>query len=249
MGWFRRAVLAGVSVVAWRLPGWPLRFLTSFRDSEHGSAVDVLAAAEGTTRRHLRRKYFRHAMDELRHASLFQARARALGGGRDRARAALDDVGAVQRHGTVDGVTLFERLGEPGFLAFVHVAEADAVEQFGVYLAHELPDPDTRATLTTILGDERFHVGYSADALERIHRETGTLDVPGELGAVRWRRRREAWSRFSRSFGAAVASVWLTLLYLVAVAPFRVFARAEAGGWTAPRPEPRGVLAAARSQG
>ncbi len=248
MGWFRKTLLTSVSLVAWRLPGWPARFVASFRDSEHGSSVDVLAAAEGTTRRELRRKYFRHAMDELRHAALFQGRARALGNP-DRTRAALDDVGAVQHHGTADGVTLFERLGEPGFLAFVHVAEADAIEQFGVYLAHGLPDPDTRAVLERILGDERFHVAYSADALERIRAEGAGLDIAAELRRVRWRRLRERWSRASRTLGAAMATLWLTGLYLVVVAPFRVFARAEAGGWSAPRPEPRGVLAAARSQG
>ena len=250
VGRIRRTWLTAVSIVVWRLPGWPVRFVTSFRDSEHGSAVDVLAAAEATTRRDMRRKYFRHAMDELRHAALFEARARALGGvGRDRARAALDDVGAVQHHGTLDGVTLFERLGEAGVLAFVHVAEADAIEQFGVYLDHRLPDPDTRATLSTILADEHFHRSYTAAALARMNAEGARVDVAAEFRRVRWRRFREAGSRLSRAFGATLARVWLTLLYLVAVAPFRLFARAEPGGWTAPRSEPRGVLPAARSQG
>lgn len=251
MGRLRQAALTVASEVAWRLPGWPARFVTSFADSEKASCVDMLAAAEHTERADLRRKYFMHALDESKHAGLFLGRAAALGGGRDRARAALDDAGGLQRHGTVEGQSMFERLGELEFLAFVWVAEADAVEQFGVYLDRELPDPDTRATLRTILKDEHFHVSYSRQELERFRKQGLEKDVNRALWRVKWNRVLEAWLRFSRDFGAVVTSIWLGLTYAIVLGPFRLVARVERGGWHRP-PAPavpgRSAIAAARSQ-
>jgi hypothetical protein len=236
--------------VAWRLPGWPLRFVSSFRESERGSAIDMLAACELSPRRELRKRYFRHALDETRHAGLFHAQAVAKGGGHDRTRAALMDAGTVQRHGIVDGQTMFERLGELEFLAFVWVAEGDAVEQFNVYQDWKLADPGTSATLTTILKDEHFHVSYSRAELEKMRKEGAGDGVEKAVRRVRWRRLREGWLRFSGHIGHAVTSIWLALAYLLVVAPFRLLARAERGGWQTVAHRAAGDrLAFARSQG
>lgn len=249
MGRLRRALLGGVSEVAWRLPGWPARLLAEFSLAERGSMVDMLAAAEATTRRDLRRKYFLHALDEGRHAEVFAARARAVGGERrgSRAQAATEDAGLLQSHGIVGGQTLFDRLGEPGFLAFVYVAEADAVEQFDVYLDRGLPDADTRAALTGILRDEAFHVSYARAECERYRRQG--LPVDRMIAGVRWRRVQEAWLRFSRDLGEWVSGFWLLVVYVVAVGPFRLFARLEPGGWQRPPPRPTELRAAARAEG
>ena len=248
MGRLRQAALTVASEIAWRLPGWPARFAASFADSERASCVDMLAAAEHTERADLRRKYFIHALDESRHAGLFLARCVALGGGKDRARAALDDSGALQRHGTVEGKSMFERLGELEFLAFVWVAEADAVEQFGVYLDRELPDPDTRATLQTILKDEHFHVSYSNQELERFRKQGRDHDVTWALRRVRGNRLLEAWLRFSRDFGAVVTALWLCAAYALVLGPFRLVARPERGGWQAVAVSRGPSVASARSQ-
>lgn len=249
VGRLRRWGLVAASEVAWRLPGWPRRFYASFRDSEAGSAVDMLAACELTSRRDLRRKYFRHALDETRHAGIFQARAEANGGGRDRARAALVDAGTLQRHGIVEGRTMFERLGELEFLAFVHVAENDAVEQFNVYRDRRLPDPESWEALGHILKDEHFHVSYSRQELDRWRKEGRGGEVDAALSRVRWRRLKEAWLRFSRGVGLVMGSAWLLAVYAVIVAPFRLVARLDRGGWQAPAADPRPLAVAARSQG
>jgi hypothetical protein len=249
MGRLRKLAIGVASEVAWRLPGWPVRFLRSFSESERGSAVDMLAAAELTERADLRRKYFLHALDETRHAGLFRDRAAALGGGEDRVRAALDDAGTLQRHGIVNGRTMFERLGELEFLAFVYVAEADAVEQFDVYRARRLPDAATIDTLGDILKDEAFHVSYSRNELERWRKQGRGAEVDAAVRRVRWNRLKEAWLRFTRDVGTAVASVWLGLVYVLVVGPFRLFARVEPGGWQPVATDPRDRLAAARSQG
>ncbi|MSP55351.1 MAG: ferritin-like domain-containing protein [Myxococcales bacterium] len=230
MGHLRRAYLGTMSEVAWRLPGWPQRLLTEFSLAERGSMVDMLAAAQATPRREMRRKYFLHALDEGRHAGIFAERVKALSGGRvARSDAVIEDAGLLQDHGIVGGKTLFERLGELEFLAFVFVAEADAVEQFGVYLDRKLPDPETTAALRDILKDESFHVSYSKLECERYRREGKPVDAA--LRAVRWRRMKEGWMRFTRDFGEWASGFWLLLLYFGAVGPFRLIARLESGGW------------------
>ncbi len=246
MGWLRRAWITVASEVAWRIPGRPQRLLHAFSLAERGSMVDVLFAAEATPRRDLRRKYFLHALDEGRHARVFADRVRALGRG-DRAEAAVEDSGQLVEAGISGGLTLFERLGEDDFLAFVYVAEADAVEQFGVYLDRGLADPDTALELRTILKDEVFHVSYSRAELERMRKDGKPVDR-----MVRNRRLRRLWERYlrlTRDIGARVSGVWLTLLYFVALGPFRLVARLERGGWHPVPPRAPDALAAARAEG
>ena len=234
MGWLRRAYLTVASEFSWRMPGRPQRLLAAFSLAERGSMLDMLSAVETTTRRDMRRKYFLHALDEGRHAILFADRVRALGEV-GRAEAALEDSGQILEAGIVGGQSLFERLGEVEFLAFVQVAEADAVEQFHVYLDRGLPDEATQAQLRVILKDEVFHVTYSRAEVDRYRKEGLPMDAI--LRKVRRRRLWEAWMGFSRDIGTFMSGIWLTFLYFVALAPFRLFARLESGGWRAsPRP-------------
>ncbi|HCH63833.1 MAG: hypothetical protein CL927_07410 [Deltaproteobacteria bacterium] len=249
MGKLRRTWLKLVSPLAWSRPGAERRFLASFSETERGSAVDMLAAAELTERRDLRRKYFIHALDETRHARLFARRAGDFGAESVRARAALNDANTLQAHGIVGGRSLFERYGELEFLAFVHRSEALAVEQFGVYHDLELLDEKTDQMLQNILRDEHFHVGYSRTELERYTRSGKGADVQRALRKVFWRRPWEAWMRFSVQIGHVVTSFWMTVLYLVVVAPFKLGAARERPGFRDVPPDPRSRMTAARGQG
>jgi rubrerythrin len=248
MGAIRRAWLHLISGVSWRLPRWPQRLLTAFSHAEQGSYYDMLAAAEQTTDGRMRRKYLEHALDEVRHSVLFRNRVRALGAP-TRAQAAAWNANLLTEHGIVGGKTLFERLGELEFMAFVYIAERDAVEQFRVYLDRRLPDEGTRQMLEDILRDEAFHVSYSYAALERFRAEGREDDVRRAIRQVHWRRIKEGWLRFSRDIGYAVSSVWIMLLYVLVIPPFRLLSRLETPGWHQPTPERRPVQQAARSLG
>jgi hypothetical protein len=221
--------------------------MTAFSQAERGSAYDMVAAVELTERRELRLTYLHHALDEARHARFFRARVQELGR-LDRAQAALSDSGSLRAAGILGSETLFERLGELEFLAFVHIVEKDALEQFNVYCDHGQADPKTIEMLRTIGKDEKFHLSYSGRELE-LYRSAGRgKEVDWALRRVRWRRVWEAWLRFSKDIGDVVSSVWLYLLCLVAVGPFRLFARLEPGGWQASAEDPRAIDAFARSQ-
>jgi hypothetical protein len=225
----RQLWLTLVSEVAWRLPKRPARMLAQFSQAERGSCYDMLAAAELTETRALRRKYLEHAIDESQHAAVFRKRALALGVSREEA--ALFDAAYLGEHGIVGGETLFERLGELEFLAFVHISEKRALEQFEVYQQRRLPDDETLSALRRICKDEVFHMTYTGAELERLRKE-------GEGKAVRaaeWRifrsRYKEGWLRFSRDLGAVMSGLWLTLLYVLVVGPFKLLARREPEGW------------------
>lgn len=230
MGWLRSAYLTVASEFSWRVPGRAQRLLAAFALAERGSMLDMLSAVEATSRRDMRKKYFLHALDEARHAILFADRVRALGEV-GRAEAALEDSGQLLEAGIIGGKSLFERMGEVEFLAFVYVAEADAVEQFHVYLNRRLPDQATQDQLRVILKDEVFHVSYSRAEVDRYRKEG--LPMEAIVRKVRRRRLWEGWNRFSRDFGSFMSGIWLTLLYFLALGPFRLFARLEPGGWHA----------------
>lgn len=247
MSTLRRAWIRLTGTIAWRFPAERRRLLLAFSRAEQGSALDMLAAVRSTPRRELRLKYFRHAMDEWRHSGLFR-RAAAVQGGLDAAESGRDEAGLLLEHGIVGGRTLFERMGERDFLAFVYVAESDAVEQFDVYRANDLPDEHTRLMLPAILKDEAFHVSYSRQELLRAHDGDLPIERLPAVRKVRWNRLKEGWLRFSRDIGVVVGSIWLWVLYLLVVAPFRVIARLDRGGWQPPTPDARPLLDQARSE-
>ena len=91
MGRLRTIWLTVVSEISWRIPNRQALFLAQFSQAERGSAYDMLAAAELTETRSLRRKYLEHALDEARHSRIFRERAIDLGVDADNA--ALMDAG------------------------------------------------------------------------------------------------------------------------------------------------------------
>jgi len=245
MGRLRQLYLTCVSEVSWRIPNRPAQFLAQFSQAERGSAYDMLAAAELTERRELRRKYLEHALDEAAHSRIFRDRAQALGMGREAS--ALIDIGYLHEHGIVGGQTLFERLGELDFLAFIYVAEGQALEQFEVYKRRDLVDPVTQAQLDGIRKDELFHMTYSGAELEGYRKAGRHGEVRRAIWGVHWRRLKEKWLRLSRRVGDVVSGVWLLLMYTFVVGPFRLLARPEDAGWQA-REHSATDLSTARAQ-
>ncbi len=242
MGLLRQRLLHALGMVSWNVSSRRTRLLQNFSQVERGSYYDMLAAAELTQSGPLRREYFFHALDEGRHAVLFRARAKALAT-LSRDEAALDEAGYLGEHGIVTESYLFEQMDEPTFLAFVTLSETDAVEQFRVYVDKELPDEETLVMLRDILQDEENHVTYTLDALKSL----GNEDISKLFRDMRWKLRKEAWLRFANVIGLKVSGIWLGLIYLLVVTPFRLFGRLSKGGWRAPAPDSRSAIAQARS--
>jgi len=97
--------------------------------------------------------------------------------------------------------------------------------------------------LQDVLEDEARHVEYTNQAIVSVSGES--LDAL--YRKMRWKLRKEAWLRFAHTIGLKVAGLWLGLIYLIVVTPFRVFARLSTGGWRAPSPDSRALLDQARS--
>jgi hypothetical protein len=243
--------LRAVSWLVWRLvPGRAATKMAEFSHTEAGSGLDMLAAVEETPRPELRARYFRHALDELRHARLFRERAIALtearaaeshGAAPGRAQAVLDDAGYLAAQGIRGTDSLFKQLGELEFLAFVWVAERRGAEQFDVYADLMRDDPATTAMFAEIARDERFHIAYSRAELDRYAAAGAHGDVRWAVTRVRVRRVWQMWLRFSRNLGNVVSAVWLGILYVVVLAPFSVVARRaerRAPGFLPPPPGP-----------
>lgn len=215
--------------LVWRRTGHAARKLHGFALAEHGSMLDLRLAARRTDSPARAAAYLRHADDETRHAQMFAKRARQLA-----REAGLAPLGHVR----ADTEQLFANLGELDFLAFVHVGEARAIEQFHAYIDYfEAHGRERDASLfATILVDERRHADYTRELLLEL--------AGGEAGArraLRRVRRWEAWRTWLRSgrFLAERVYVLTMLLVYVLAAPLGVLvrvARPIVRGWRAIEP-------------
>ena len=216
------------SPIVWRLPGHDARMLFGFAQAEAASFLDLRMAAARTGSTARGALYLRHALDEARHAQMFTRASAEL-----RVRRGREPFGVAR----ADASDLHERLGEVGFLAFVHRGERRGRMQFEAYRdwfaargATSASDEKLRAMFDAILVDERRHETYTRELL---------LEAAGDERAARKALRRaalwEAW-RTWRAMGRFVAkllfTIAMTLLYFT-LAPFALLVRVV-------RPSPKG---------
>jgi rubrerythrin len=222
----------------WRDPHRRARKLLRFAETEADGGRDLSRAAELTRDPVLRRLYFRHAEDELRHAALFRSRGRALLRGLPRAGPGFEANWLAPGERGLDDLRVADERDE-SLLAFLHLSEKAAAQRFALYrqvLAH---DPATRAVFDDVLQDEAFHMSYTKTQLARV--------TNGGSRARLWRARLgRLWKAYLRA-AAAVAGVLGTLLlrlqYFVVLPPFAYLARRAArregvGFQPARRPSP-----------
>jgi hypothetical protein len=126
-----------------------------------------------------------------------------------------------------------DRESDAALLAFVHLSEKAAAEDFAIYRDLLAADPATRSVFEEILHDETFHMNYTLAQLSRI--------APRRRGWLLWRARLgRAWKGYMRIASAVaglVSGAALTALYFVLLPPFawaaQASAKREARGWTA----------------
>ena len=178
--------------------------------------LDLLAAARATSSASRRALYLQHALDEERHGRIFSARARELDA----------DAGHVT---DADYDALYERLGEIGFLAYVHRGERRGKAQFEAHRDHVV-DRD-RTLFEAILVDEDRHQAYTRTLLVEL-----TGSEARARAALRSAALREAlwgWRRIGRTIAGLMFTAGTSLLFL-ALAPLHlVYRRHRAGGWIA----------------
>ncbi|WP_218035935.1 MULTISPECIES: ferritin-like domain-containing protein [Sphingobium] len=217
--------------MVWADPRRRARKLLQFAEVEAQGARDLFRAAEVTEDPMLRRRFFAHAKDEVRHAGLFRARGLAL-------RRTLADPGPdhVLGDGLTPGERGFDRLevekeDAAALLAFIHLSERAAARVFHGYGAVLDHDPETRAVIQQIAQDEEGHMRYSLGELARMAPDRARR----ALWAARLRRLWRAYLRFAMILAAMMSRLILTLLYFLLLAPFAWVAkraeRKEALGW------------------
>lgn len=222
------AILAKiVNPIVWRLPGHPARKLFSFSLAEHGSMLDLKAAARLTTSPERRAAYVRHLLDETRHAQMFALRSAELR--RNQGKESLGFPNA-------DTDSLFEKLGEVRFLAFVHRGELRGRQQFETYRSFfaRRGDDRSRALFDAIVRDEVQHETYTWELLQEL--TGGEAPAKKELRkAALW----EAWRIWRRLGRFAAERLYFVLMMLVyaALAPFKAvvaLVRPPHKGWVVP---------------
>jgi rubrerythrin len=213
--------LSWVRALAWLAAQWsfraPLRtaqLLHGFARTEAQSQLELRDAARACPDERRRALYLRHALDEARHARAFAEHAEEL------SRAAG---GAGFARPSAGSESLFERLGEPRFLAFVHAGERRGRVEFETYarLARQRGALALAQLFEGLIQDERQHEAYSARLLQ---------DLAGPSEATRalaFARRLQAWLAFRRAGRSVSRALYgLTMLALyAALAPFALLFR------------------------
>jgi rubrerythrin len=231
----------------WRSERRMARKLEGFAATEAGSALDMLKAAELCDDPRLRRLFFRHAMDEARHAQLFRQAAQQIDPDPLRRGTDYHLIHASRQN-------LYERLGPTRFMAFVHLAEKSGEAQFRALERHfaRQERPELEQLFARIGKDERFHVGYSGAILRRWKQEGRGREVRRALLRTRLDRAWQAWRRAGRVLGDLMSRAILSVVYLVAFPIFVLIQRIvepERPGWKVPARNRSASLAEARRQG
>jgi len=197
--------------------------LFRFALAEQESMLELRAAAARCPSPERRAQYLRHALDEERHATMFAAHAadirRSLG---------LPSWG----HPRSDCEILYDRLGEAGFLAFVHRGEHRGRVQFEAYAKHFAArgDDKLRALFVALIPDEIGHESYTGDLLKELAGEPKARSLLRRMGM--WEAFR-MWRRAGQSLAQLVYTLSMMLLY-VTLLPFVVMlklARPDKRGW------------------
>jgi rubrerythrin len=232
-----------VAPLVWRNDAKIARKLDGFASTEAGSALDMLKAAELTDDPKLRRLFFRHAMDEARHAQLFRDAARRLAG---TGRGAASEYNLI--HATRQN--LFETMGLVRFVAFVYLAERRGELQFRALGEHFVDRPELCDLFARIAKDEKFHVSYSRKLLRDWGNESQSRgrEVLLALWYVRLARARDTWLRAGRLLGDVLSRICMSVIYLLVLPPFVLLSRwrdPELRGWKT-RKLPSSIAAARR---
>lgn len=194
--------------------------LQQFAETEAFGARDLAHAALQVNDPWLRRQLVLHAQDEVRHASILEegtAPPERVGLGASVMGESLGETG-------ID----LERMGDVRFLAFVHLAEKRAVEEFAL---HRAALGEEGARFDSILADEKRHVAWTGHALERFRKEGRGAEVDAALKALGRQRWKNAWLAIARRISAVSSTLLLSLIYLLMVAPFSLLAGRWAEGW------------------
>jgi rubrerythrin len=215
-----------VAPLVWRSERKTAAKLESFASTEAGRALDMLKAAELTDDPKLRRLFFRHAMDEARHAQMFRTAARTLTADPRHEGSEYNLIHATRQN-------LFERLGLVPFIAFVYLAERRGEMQFRALSEHFRDRPELGGLFARIGKDEKFHVAYSRKLLRDWKRQGRGREVTRAIWVLRLHHARDTWLRAGRLLGDFISHVCLSIVYLLVLAPFALLVR-----WR--HPEPRG---------
>ena len=236
-------VLKALAPLVWRNAAKVASKLEGFASTEAGSALDMLKAAELTDDPKLRWLFFRHAMDEARHARMFREAARGLC---PEARPAASEYNLIHARRQ----NLFARMPLTEFIAFVYLAERRGELQFRALQSHFKDQPGLESLFARIGKDERFHVAYSQMVLNTWRGEGRWLEVTRALWKVRGVRAWEAWRRSGRILGDLTGRLLLGAIYLVVLPVFVLLARVldpAKAGWKR-KPALAATLEAARRQ-
>jgi hypothetical protein len=205
-------------VVGWRDRRHVAMHLEGFAATEAGSALDMLKAAELESDPKLRRLFFRHALDEARHAQLFRDAAR---------RVHPDGVRAIPDRAVIRATrqNLYKELGLVRFIAFVYLSERRAARQFAAIARRFAADPVIADLFAKVLRDEKFHVAYSGFLLDRWRADGRNAEVRSALLRVRAATAWTAWRRAGRVIGDLVARAMLLLVWALVLPLFALIER------------------------
>lgn len=226
---FSLLMFRAVAPLVWRSETKIAAKLQEFAATEAGSALDMLKAAELTDDPKLRQLFFRHAMDEARHARLFRESALQVAGDGRPIASEYSLIHAARQN-------LFETLGLVRFIAFVHMSEVRGELQFRALRQHFKDRPQLEALFAQISQEERFHVSYSARLLQKWREQGRRSTVRGAIWHVHFTRALRAWTRSGRILGDAINRVLLSIIYLTVLPLFVLvsrFADPPRPGWKA----------------
>ena len=207
-----------------------VEFIENFSLAEYGSALDMLIAAELTESKKLKKGYLDHALDEFRHADLFEKHSRQIANKiyfqYDRSSAVLELGEKIRYLNFIGEKPIYSELTELEFINFVMISEQEAEKYFTSLSKLNDFDNETRKLFKKIALEEAEHVQYAKKELET-RKKNGIKGLNKSYFYIKWFRFKTDLLSNTRKFWIFLGNQLLNIIYLCIIPFAKLFSQFE----------------------
>ena len=205
-----------------------VNYLINFGLAEFGSALDMLAAAELTHNKKLKKGYFNHAIDEFRHAEMFfdlaKKYSKDLSYNYERS-SPISELGEKIRYLNFIGEKpIYSELKELDFITFVMISEQAAQKYFSSLASNINFNNEMRELFKTIAYEEGHHVIYAKKELD-LRKKLGQKGISRSYYYIKWYRLKTDFLSNSRKYWVLLGNFFLNLIFFLFVPITKLFSK------------------------
>jgi len=205
-----------------------INYLINFGLAEFGSALDMLAAAELTHNKKLKKGYLNHAIDEFRHAEMFFDLAKKYSKDsyyKHEKNSPISELGEKIRYLNFIGEKpIYSELKELDFITFVMISEQAAQKYFLSLSSNKNFNNEMRELFKIIAYEEGHHVIYAKKELD-LRKKLGHKGIKKSYYYIKWYRFKTDFLSNSRKYWVLIGNGLLNFIFYLFIPITKLFSK------------------------